>query len=422
MKKTSIRRITAAAAAAAGLLLLSLPCAAGSGRDRSSAGEDMIPISFMITGTGDSAAQYKKSLEEQLLADFPNLEITVEAYPDEQYYSTLNTKLSMGDGPDFFRVQANLAGPNAVRKLAPAGYLLPLEDLSVIQKVGTESTDPFTCDGHIYAMDTGTMTLCTFYNAVFFRELGLSEPRNWQEFLHVCETLKKAGITPIVTGNKDSYTMQFCLYQLAASQVYAQNPDFNEQLADGTAHFTDAGTWDEVLDKYLLLYKNGYVGENSLSIGNTEAIERFANGEAAMFFDADFVYYELTASLGEDGVGVFPLPSNDIGEPLYTVASKGGGLAIYAETSHPELCRQIYEKLHESAVDSTSSDTSSDADSPWQTFLALREAGQYINNCNQGWRGDVESVLEDGLSRKIGGASLSINYITSQMQKAYDNG
>jgi len=71
-----------------------------------------------------------------------------------------------------------------------------------------------------------------------------------------------------VTGNQviqgdvytfgDSYTMQFCLYQIAASQVYAENPDFNAQLADGTTHFTDPGTWDKVLDQYLLLFKNNY--------------------------------------------------------------------------------------------------------------------------------------------------------------------
>lgn len=88
----------------------------------------------MESGTGNYADVRKQSLEAQLLDDFPDIEIIVEAYPEEQYYSILNTRLSMGEGPDFFNIQPNWAGPNAVQKLAPAGYLEPLDDLAVIQK------------------------------------------------------------------------------------------------------------------------------------------------------------------------------------------------------------------------------------------------------------------------------------------------
>ena len=88
----------------------------------------------MVSGTGDYAKTQKEKLEQQLLPYFPDIEITVEAYPEEQYYTLLNTKLSMGEGPDFFDIQPNLAGPNAVQKLAPAGYLEPLDDLELVQK------------------------------------------------------------------------------------------------------------------------------------------------------------------------------------------------------------------------------------------------------------------------------------------------
>lgn len=376
--------------------------------------KDVTEITFMVTGTGDYAQRRKEELEETLLDDFPDIEIHVEAYPDEEYYNILNTRLSMGEGPDFFFIQPYLAGPNAVQKLAPAGYLEPLDELSVIRNASEEQKKPVSYDGHVYGLSFGNMVLCTYYNTEIFEEQGLSIPENWTEFLEICKKLKEAGITPIISGNKDSYALQFGIYQIAASQVYAANPDFNAQLENGITHFTDSDTWDTVLDKYLLLYKNNYVQEQSLAMSSSEAIKRFSDGEAAMLFGGDFQYSTLISRMEEDEFGVFPLPSNEEGEPLYAVVSKGGGTAVYSGSRHVELCKRIYEKLYEEQVEIKNE--------IWSPFQQLQEKGQFTINCNQGWKGDVEWVLEDGVSRKIGGDSISVGYITRQMQNAYEKG
>ena len=236
------------------------------------------------------------------------------------------------------------------------------------------------------------------------------------EFLNICEKLKNAGITPVISGNKDSYALQFGLYQIAANQVYSENPDFNAKLADGTAFFTDPGTWDKVIDQYLLLYKNNYVEAHSLAMSSAEAIRRFCNGEAAMLFSGNFNYSTLSNALGKN-LGAFPLPANNQDQPLCTVVSKSGGTAIYSGSQHIELCKKIFEKLYEPTNDTLSSE-----DEIWKFFHDLEEKGHFTINCNQGWKGDVEWALEDGVSRKIGGAAISVSYITSMMQKAYENG
>ena len=51
-----------------------------------------------------------------------------------------------------------------------------------------------------------------------------------------------------MSENKDCYALELGLYQIAANQVYSENPDFNTQLADGTASFSDPGTWDKVIE------------------------------------------------------------------------------------------------------------------------------------------------------------------------------
>ena len=40
-------------------------------------------VTFMVSGTGDYAKTQKEKLEQQLLPYFPDIEITVEAYPEE---------------------------------------------------------------------------------------------------------------------------------------------------------------------------------------------------------------------------------------------------------------------------------------------------------------------------------------------------
>lgn len=406
MKKT-----TAIFLASALLLTNPLSGSATEEKDR-----EKIPITFLASGTGDYAETRKKYLEEMLLEKFPYIEIYVEAYPEEQYYSVLNTRLSMGEGPDFFNIQPYWAGPNAVRKLAEAGYMEPLEDLQAVAVASEEEKVPVMYEGHVYSLSRGGMILCTYYNKDIFEEQELSIPENWPEFLRVCEKLKDNGVIPLVSGNKDMYVQQFGLYQIAACQVYAAEPDYNQKLEDGSAEFTDSGTWDEVLKRYLMLYDNGYVMENSLSMGQAEASRRFAKGEAAMMFGGNFNYSELSEWMGEENLGVFPLPANDEGEPVYGVLSHGGGMAVYAQGEHTELCKEIFQVLYENS----GLQSSEMSDETWGVFNELEKKGHYTINCNQGWKGDVEWALEDGISRRIGGEGLSVSDITENMQEAYE--
>ena len=151
-------------------LMLSLILAVSSGCLPSRAAEEPIELSFLTSGTGNAAEEIREDLEAQIQEDFPNVSISVEAYPDEQFYSILNTRLSTGNGPDFFSVQPYLAGPNGVQKLADAGYMEPLNDLSIIQNAPEEQTAPMSSDGNVYSLSRFEMILCTYYNEDLFAQ------------------------------------------------------------------------------------------------------------------------------------------------------------------------------------------------------------------------------------------------------------
>lgn len=251
-------------------------------------------------------------------AKYPNITLEVTKLPDDQYYTALKTKLASGECPDIILAQPKYAGANSVIGLAKAGYLAPLNDVKALEKVGKAGTDPFTYNNNVYAFPSGITTLGTYYNKDIFAKNGLSVPTNWTEFLDVCKKLKAAGVQPIVMGDKDMYVMQFGLYQIAASQVYPKNMQFDDKLRTGETKFTDKGTWDKVLSMYKTLYDNGYIEKNSLGLSAQQAIQKFVDGEAAMTFDGSFNATALTAKGSVNFErGYFPLTGNDAGQPVY---------------------------------------------------------------------------------------------------------
>ena len=190
-------------------------------------------ITMMYSGTVGENDFETEQLPKLIKKYFPNVRLKVTKLPDDQYYTSLKTMLSSGECPDMIFVQAMYAGENSVYSLAKAGYLEPLNDLKCIHYSGTCS-DYFTLDDNVYAVSSGISLLGTYYNKDIFSKLKLKEPKNWEEFLACCKKIKQSGITPIVAGDKDQYTLQFCLYQIAANQIYPQNKKYDDMLWQGT--------------------------------------------------------------------------------------------------------------------------------------------------------------------------------------------
>ncbi len=89
--------------------------------------------------------------------------------------------------------------------------------------------------------------------------------------------------------------------------------DFDTQVREGDASFTDEGTWDTVLEMYKTLYDKGYIDSSkSLGYGASQAITDFIDGKAAMTFDGSFNVTALTAegAAGDFERGYFPTSRN----------------------------------------------------------------------------------------------------------------
>ncbi len=399
----------------------------------SSSAEETKVITMMFSGTTSENDFHTEILPDLIHQAFPDIILEVTKLPDDQYYTALKTKLAAGEAPDIILVQPKYAGANSVIGLAEAGYLAPVSDLDIFNGEAANGTEAFKYEGETYAVPSGVTILGTYYNKGIYDTYGLEVPTTWDEFLNVCETLKSNGVQPIVMGDKDMYVMQFGLYQLAASVVYPQNANYDDDLRTGATKYTDEGTWDKVLSMYNTLYENGYIESTSLGLGAQQAIQKFVDGEAAMIFDGSFNAPAITAQgAAEFERGYFPLPGNGEGEQLYASMAVGAGPAITASSDYVDECKAILDYWYNGESDAWKAYVDSGRVIPtygygsdqvnplFSDFIELYNQGYSFYWSNQGWPAGVEVEMESLLSERIGGLDTSVTDITEGMQRKFD--
>lgn len=400
----------------------------GSGDDSSDSSSDKT-ISVMASGVKDGTNgifldEFKKLVEKE----YPDYTVEVTLLPDDNYYTTLKSKLSTGQAPDIFLVQPKKASASSVEGMAEAGYIEDLSDLENWDKLVDQVKDDMSYEGNPYGLSAGIGVLGTWYNKDIFEKAGVTEmPTNWSEFLEACEKIKDYGVTPITMGDKDSYMIQFGIYQVAANQVYPKSPNFDDDLYTGETEFTDS-EWITTITMYKELYDKGYIDSNSLGLGQTQAQQAFKDGTAAMIFDGDFSY---TVFEGVDfDLGFTGLPANETGE-TYIAAATGAGYAISSDSENKALIKDIFNEMTNGESDlfeawaSTATSFSSVkgrevSNSVFDDVQEAFDANRSFYWCNQAWPSGTETEMQSKFSEMIGTDKISPKDVATAMQTKFE--
>ncbi len=165
-------------------------------------------------------------------------------------------------------------------------------------------------EGKQYALPTDYYAWGMFYRKDLFAKVGISAvPETWDEFLAACAKLKAAGITPIVVGGRDSWTLAGWFDYL---DLRINGYDFHMQLMHGQIPYTDTRV-KRVYSEWALLIKQGYFAKDGLAYSLDSAQPVFNQGQAAMMLMGTFLSGSLPDSVkAQTGFFRFPLFDNDI--------------------------------------------------------------------------------------------------------------
>lgn len=188
-----------------------------------------------------------------------------------------------------------------------ADYALDLENMAQEAGYYEKSNEALTSAAKGWA---GTLKCIPYqsyasgvvYNKAIFKEVGVKEPKTWDEFLDVCEKIKKAGYNPLTLDG--AYTTMNLGYHLA--RYIGQ---------EGVKDVVNNGKWAETPEVLKMaqdmenLVKKGYFSEYAPA-SFPEGENEIGFDETAMVINASWVADEITNNTGCDlEWGMFSYPA-----------------------------------------------------------------------------------------------------------------
>lgn len=241
------------------------------------------------------------------------LDINLTVADTSQFQTTVRTQLSSGTAPDVFTVWAGGGNPGAIDVLQKAGYLADLSDRPWVDTVDEGTAETLQIDGKTYGLPSKLDAVGTIYNTGTLAELGLEVPTTYSELLDYCGEVKDAGKVAFALGIQTDWVTQLIPYALVASTVYADDPEFDAELTDGSATFAGSG-WGDAFDKYLEMSDAGCFNDDPLGTDVTASYALVNSGDAVGVVQV-LASYPQIASTAPEGTefGFFPLPGDDSG-------------------------------------------------------------------------------------------------------------
>lgn len=392
-----------------------------------------ITLTMMASGTKSPNGQdfILDILPKLVKEKYPNITLETSKFPDEQYTTSVRTKLAAGQGPDIFLMFPKNSSMG-VNDMAKAGFAADLSDLKFWDNISTGAKDDMSYDGKIYGVSDGLSFLGVYYNKDLFAQVGITSiPQDWPAFLEACQKLKAAGITPIAIGDKDPWNIQFGMYPIAANVVYPDEMDFDVKLQAGDKSLTDP-KWVKTISMLKELYDKEYIVKNSLGIGSAQAAQLFVDGKAAMTFSGSWDSALMTSKGAVDFTrGFMALPANEPGQPVYISAASSAGYALNAKSENLDIAKEILNymfdgesDLFQAWVDSSTS-ISVYKDVPLKNELikdvndSYQKDGHSVYFSNQMWPAGVAEEMEAKFANIIGGQKMTAEQVAKAMDEKF---
>ena len=296
-----------------GVASVAPPAGSASPGESAAAGWDPAAISGTAILSGwKSSADEGEALTKALLGFNPLYpKITIDYQPIAGDYRTVMiTKISSGEVPDLFYVNADYAA-----EWIDQGFLLPLDDY--IAKSGFDTSQFFEGyasifkgkDGKTYGFPKDGNTIAMAYNS----DIVTAAPKTMDELITAAKALK----------GKNDLTAPLCLnpgLDRGLAFIYAQGGELLS--ADGSASAIDTDASKAAVQWYLDLFKDG-LGMTAADLGSGWVGEALGKKQVAMTFEGGWVDPFMTSTYPDVKYAWAEMPTGSSGSPVtisYTVS------------------------------------------------------------------------------------------------------
>lgn len=165
--------------------------------------------------------QFMKQYNRQVYVDFDSA-----LYYDEEglsYRELLEKRLDSSSPDDMYIIKAE-----DVLAFGKKGYWMDLSSMNFVDNLSEAARYQSTYDGQVFSVPLSFTGFGLLWNVDLLQENGLSIPTNLEEFLHVCETLKHAGVLPYGANKGSALTVPAMCVGL--SSLYGSE-DLEERIA-----------------------------------------------------------------------------------------------------------------------------------------------------------------------------------------------
>jgi raffinose/stachyose/melibiose transport system substrate-binding protein len=258
----------------------------------------------------------------------PGIDVVLTAQKNTEYNTILSAALAGGSGPDVCQSRAY----GGIEPFAQSGYLEPLDNLlpelksfDAVALRGAVSIK----DGKVYGVPFAGQTLFIFYNKAIYKQLGLSVPDTWAEFLANLEAMKKASIQPLANGGKDGWVFETMVGTICPN-FYGAN-DFFDAVVAGKTTFQDPRFVGAIAK---LKELTPYMPDMFMGVSYTDMQSAFINEMSGHFIGGSYEAGYFSAQNPKLDYDFFPAPVAKKGDKHYVSVYTDGSFSLNASSKN----------------------------------------------------------------------------------------
>ncbi|MET8864742.1 extracellular solute-binding protein [Nonomuraea sp. NPDC004580] len=302
--KTSHRTLGAALAVLAMAALTS--CGSDSGGE---SGGGTVTLKFLVDNS-QATVDTAKALADAFMKANPTIKIETETRPGgSEGDNIVKTRLSTGDMSDVFWYNSG----SLLQALNPAQTMVDLTGDPVLANVQKDFLPVVSQAGKVFGVPAGTaMGGGILYNRKVYEQLKLEVPKTWAAFMANNDTIKAAGITPVIGTFKDTWTSQ--LFVLGDYyNVQAAVPGFAQDYTANKAKFATTPAAMAGFQHLAEVHAKGFMQEGFGSATNDQGMKMLVEGKGAHYPMLSAQLPPLVASMPQAAtdVGFFGIPGTD---------------------------------------------------------------------------------------------------------------